>query len=142
MFSVRLIVAVPFDTISDVHLHRLLDNVFQSLVLLIGLEDLVAQRNTERIKKDLRVSTWLMNHQNYNTHFKIPGLLIFILYQLCSYSQAVYPLIDTLLECAVQPSNNHVNFGDVVGCTDCIAFPEANLLQVDKIDHIYFKSYV
>jgi len=108
--SVRLIVAVPFDTISDVHLHRLLDNVFQSLVLLIGLEDLVAQRNTERIKKDLR---------------------------------AVYPLIDTLLECAVQPSNNHVNFGDVVGCTDCIAFPEANLLQsyldsfVESVDSTY-----
>ena len=54
-FSVRLIVAVPLDTISDVHLHRLLDNVFQSMVLLIGLEDLVAQRSTERIKKDLRV---------------------------------------------------------------------------------------
>ena len=55
IFSVRLIVAVPLDTISDVHLHRLLDNVFQSMVLLIGLEDLVAQRSTERIKKDLRV---------------------------------------------------------------------------------------
>ena len=55
IFSVRLIVAVPLDTISDVHLHRLLDNVFQSMVLLIGLVDLVAQRSTERIKKDLSV---------------------------------------------------------------------------------------
>ena len=54
-YSIRLIVAVPLDSISDVHLHRLLDNVFQSMVLLIGLEDLVAQRNTERIKRDLRV---------------------------------------------------------------------------------------
>ena len=50
---------MPLDSISDVHLHRLLDNVFQAMVLLIGLEDLVAQRNTERIKKDLRVSKFL-----------------------------------------------------------------------------------
>ena len=71
-----------------------------------------------------------------------PRLLVFILIWLCLYSQAVYPLIDTLLECAVHPSNNHVNFGDVVGCTDCVVFPEANLLQVDIIDHIYSKTYV
>ena len=126
------------------HLHRLLDNVFQSLVLLIGLEDLVAQRNTERIKKDLRVTTWRMNHQNYKIiHFFTHRFasLVFILIQLCLYSQAVYPLIDTLLECAVQPSKNHVNFGDVVGCTDCVVFPEANLIQVDKMDHINFRTY-
>ncbi len=50
VFSVRLIVAVPFDTISDVHLHRLLDNVFQAMVLLVGLDDLVGQRNIDRTK--------------------------------------------------------------------------------------------
>ena len=73
--------------------------------------------------------------------FEIPRLLVFILIWLCLYSQAVYPLIDTLLECAVHPSNNHVNFGDVVGCTDCVVFPEANLLQVDKIDRILLGTY-
>ena len=51
---------MPLDSISDVHLHRLLDNVFQSMVLLIGLEDLVNLRNPERIKKDLRVSAFIV----------------------------------------------------------------------------------
>ena len=76
--------------------------------------------------------------QNYPFFF---ASLVFILIQLCLYSQAVYPLIDTLLECAVQPSKNHVNFGDVVGCTDCVVFPEANLIQVNKMVHIYFRTY-
>jgi hypothetical protein len=53
-FSIRLIIAVPFDTVGDVHLHRLLDNIFQSMVLMVGLDDLVAQRNIERTKRDLR----------------------------------------------------------------------------------------
>jgi hypothetical protein len=42
--SVRLIIAVPFDTLSDVHIHRMLDNIFQAMVLIVGLDDLVAQR--------------------------------------------------------------------------------------------------
>ena len=31
-FSVRLIIVVPLDTVSDFHIHRLLDNIFQGMV--------------------------------------------------------------------------------------------------------------
>ena len=39
-------------------------------------------------------------------------------------------MIDLLLENAVQPSIRAQNFGDLVGCTDCVAFPEAPMVQV------------
>ena len=32
LFSVRLIIVVPLDTVSDFHIHRLLDNIFQGMV--------------------------------------------------------------------------------------------------------------
>uniref|UniRef100_H2Z6H6 FUZ/MON1/HPS1 first Longin domain-containing protein n=1 Tax=Ciona savignyi TaxID=51511 RepID=H2Z6H6_CIOSA len=41
-------------TITDAHVSRLLDNVFHSLVLLTGLEELTNIRNVDRLKKDLR----------------------------------------------------------------------------------------
>ena len=59
--SVRLIIAVPHDTISDVHLHRLLDNLFQAMVLIVGLDDLVTQRYLERTKRDLRAAYGLID---------------------------------------------------------------------------------
>jgi hypothetical protein len=51
---------VPNDTLSQVHLHRLLDSVFQAIILLVGLDDLVAQRHVERTKRDLRVNKYLV----------------------------------------------------------------------------------
>ena len=39
-------------------------------------------------------------------------------------------MIDFMLENAIAPSNKGVNFSDLVGCSDCVAFPEANLVQV------------
>ena len=59
--SVRLIIAIPFDTLSDVHIHRMLDNIFQAMVLIVGLDDLVAQRNIERTKRDLRAAYGLID---------------------------------------------------------------------------------
>lgn len=59
--SVRLIVAVSNDTISEVHIHKLLDLVFQSMVLTVGLNDLVGQRNVERTKRDLRASYFIID---------------------------------------------------------------------------------
>ena len=56
-----MIIAVPHDTISDVHLHRLLDNLFQAMVLIVGLDDLVTQRNLERTKRDLRAAYGLID---------------------------------------------------------------------------------
>ena len=54
--SVRLIVVVPLDSVSDFHIHRLLDNIFQAMVLLVGLDDLIALRNIERVKRELRAA--------------------------------------------------------------------------------------
>ncbi len=48
--------AAPNDVLSDLHLHRLLDTIFQAMVLLVGLDDLIAQRSVDRVKRDLRVS--------------------------------------------------------------------------------------
>ena len=42
--AIRLILIVPNDTLSDVHMHRMLDNIFQALVLVVGLDDLIHQR--------------------------------------------------------------------------------------------------
>ena len=82
MLSVRLIVVVPLDSVSDFHIHRLLDNIFQGMViyinsyelnqnttelklfpaplkyvlfqvLLVGLDDLLALRNIDRVKVNL-----------------------------------------------------------------------------------------
>ncbi len=53
--SVRLILAAPNDSPGQVHLHRLLDQVFHAMVLAVGLDDLVAQRNIDRTKRELRV---------------------------------------------------------------------------------------
>ncbi len=55
--SVRLILAAPNDTPSEVHLHRLLDQVFHCLILAVGLDDLVANRSVERTKREIRVSS-------------------------------------------------------------------------------------
>ena len=54
--SVRLIIVVPLDSVTDFHIHRLLDNIFQCLVLMVGLDDLIALRNIDRIKRELRAS--------------------------------------------------------------------------------------
>lgn len=65
--------AVSNDTISEVHIHKLLDLVFQSMVLTVGLNDLVGQRNVERTKRDLRVrKTAYLQY-----HFLKPHKLIF-----------------------------------------------------------------
>lgn len=63
--SIRLIIAVPDDTLSEVHVHRLLDLIFQTLVLVVGLDELIAQRNIDRTKRDLRVSNavWLSKRE-------------------------------------------------------------------------------
>nr|XP_039272521.1 protein fuzzy homolog [Styela clava] len=48
-------------TISDAHLLRILDNVFHSLVLLTGLDELCNHNNIERLKRDLRASYKLID---------------------------------------------------------------------------------
>ncbi|XP_077994990.1 protein fuzzy homolog [Glandiceps talaboti] len=52
--SITLIVVMSDDGSTDTHLYRLLDNVFNAMVLLVGLEDLVTVKNVERLKRDLK----------------------------------------------------------------------------------------
>jgi len=59
--SVRLIIVVPLDCVSEFHLHRLLDNIFQAMVLLVGLDDLIALRHIDRVKRELRASYSLVD---------------------------------------------------------------------------------
>ena len=59
--SIRLIIVVPMDCVSEFHLHRLLDNIFQSMVLLVGLDDLIALRHIDRVKRELRASYSLVD---------------------------------------------------------------------------------
>jgi len=60
--SIRLIIVVPLDSVSDFHIHRLLDLIFQSMVLLSGLDDLIALRNIDRVKRELRSAFPLIDH--------------------------------------------------------------------------------
>ena len=89
--------------------YRLLDNIFQAMVLMVGLDDLVTQRNLERTKRDIRSS---------------------------------FALIDRFLE-TVAPTENLSTFGDLLGATDCVIFPEAanvhNHLEnfVESVDSTY-----
>ncbi|XP_077169896.1 protein fuzzy homolog [Paroedura picta] len=52
--SITLIVLSSDEGESDFSLGRLLDNVFNAMVLVLGLEELVNARNIERLKKDLK----------------------------------------------------------------------------------------
>ncbi|XP_042200985.1 protein fuzzy homolog isoform X2 [Callorhinchus milii] len=52
--SITLIVMTSQVDASDLYLSRLLHNVFSSMVLLIGQDDLVNIKNVERLKRDLR----------------------------------------------------------------------------------------
>ena len=77
------------------------------MVLMVGLDDLVTQRNLERTKRDIRSS---------------------------------FALIDRFLE-TVAPTENLSTFGDLLGATDCVIFPEAanvhnplELVAVKKVD--------
>ncbi|NP_001035106.1 protein fuzzy homolog [Xenopus tropicalis] len=52
--SITLIVMSSESGASKLSLNRLLENVFNAMVLVIGLDDLVNIKNVERLKKDLR----------------------------------------------------------------------------------------
>ncbi|CAB4068011.1 FUZ [Lepeophtheirus salmonis] len=59
--SLRLILVTNNDSLSDIHCHRLLDYVFLSMILVVGFEDLIMQKNIDRVKRDLRASYGLID---------------------------------------------------------------------------------
>ncbi|XP_063293086.1 protein fuzzy homolog [Pelobates fuscus] len=67
--SITLIVMSSEKNASDLSLHKLLENVFGAMVLVIGLEELTNIKNVERLKKDLRscyklIDSFLMENEN------------------------------------------------------------------------------
>ena len=55
VFSITLIIVSKNDNSSDVYLSRLLDYIFQCMVLVYGWEDLTNIKNIERFKKEIKV---------------------------------------------------------------------------------------
>ena len=45
------------DCASDVYMSRLLEYIFQSIVLVYGLDDVTNIKNVERMKKEIKVNT-------------------------------------------------------------------------------------
>ncbi|XP_006815770.1 protein fuzzy homolog [Saccoglossus kowalevskii] len=67
--SITLIVVICDDGASDTHLYRLLDNVFHSMVLLVGLDDIISIKNVERLKRDLKACYKLVDTLLEETEF-------------------------------------------------------------------------
>lgn len=59
--SITLIIVTQDDIACDLHLTQILELVFNSMVLLYGLDDLSNIKNVERFKRDIRVSYWIWN---------------------------------------------------------------------------------
>ena len=60
--SIKLIIISKESNMTDFQLHILMDNVFNSMVLLMGLSELEVVKNVDRLKKDLRRSTSLIDN--------------------------------------------------------------------------------
>ena len=56
-FSITLILVTKDDCASDVYLARLLEYIFQSIVLVYGLDDITNIKNVERLKKEIKVGS-------------------------------------------------------------------------------------
>ena len=57
--SITLIVATRDDHSDDCHLSKLLDNIFQAMVLLYGFDEVTNIKNVERFKREIKVGWWL-----------------------------------------------------------------------------------
>ena len=108
--SVRLIIVVPLDSVTDFHIHRLLDNIFQCLVLLVGLDDLIALRNIDRY-----IYHEILSLNNHDSRIK-------------RELRASFSLIDCLLN-GLQPSEKTSLFCDLIGAVDVVVSPEAGSLS-------------
>lgn len=51
-----MIIAATDDSVSDLHLENVLENVFNTLVLNVGLHEILNTKNIDVLKKEFRVS--------------------------------------------------------------------------------------
>lgn len=59
--SITLIMVCQDDNSSDIHMQRLLEYVFQAMVLVYGKDELVSIKNVDRFKKEIKVSYSLVD---------------------------------------------------------------------------------
>ncbi|KAK2177958.1 hypothetical protein NP493_570g02019 [Ridgeia piscesae] len=59
--SITLILVTKDDCASDVYMSRLLEYIFQSIVLVYGLDDVTNIKNVERMKKEIKIAFGLVD---------------------------------------------------------------------------------
>lgn len=59
--SITLILVTKDDCASDVYVSRLLEYIFQSIVLVYGLDDVTNIKNVERMKKEIKIAFGLVD---------------------------------------------------------------------------------
>lgn len=94
-------------------LNKTIDSIFNTIVLIVGIEEIKSQRNIERLKRELRVIT-----------------LNFIYWIIEDFFQICYPLIDRLLDSLDCGDSSNKHSSDLVGMAETILCPENHLIQV------------
>ncbi|KAF7692380.1 protein fuzzy-like [Silurus meridionalis] len=97
--SLMLIGASSNAEVSELHLRRLLENAWNCMVLVLGLDELANVRNVERLKRELR------------SCYRLIDMLL---------ERGVDDL-----DC----DGDQGLMGDLTHCTDCILLPQPDLLQ-------------
>ncbi|XP_071802751.1 protein fuzzy homolog [Asterias amurensis] len=67
--SVTLVLIMPDDGCSDIHLNTLLDHIFHTMVMFIGLDTLENIKNVERLRRDLKVCLGVIDSLLVSTEF-------------------------------------------------------------------------
>lgn len=76
LYSLTLIVVSEDDNADDCHLGNVLSYVFDTMVMLLGFDDVTNIKNVERFKKDVRVSVMLYY---YSASLRLLHVKIFVL---------------------------------------------------------------
>ncbi|GAB6027007.1 hypothetical protein CHUAL_013742 [Chamberlinius hualienensis] len=67
--SVTLIGIASKSMSSDLHLYQLLDTIYRAMILFVGLQDIVRMKNVEKLKRDLRCCSGVIDRLRVN-HFE------------------------------------------------------------------------
>lgn len=124
-----MILAATDDSVSDMHLENVLQNVFNVLVLNVGLNEITNTKNIDVLKKEFRVGatfTFIFLKGNW---FACKCDVKTDNFQLC------YPIIDILLQ-GIKPTENTLYFSDLTMCADVALQIESTVnYQVKKCTH-------
>lgn len=101
-------------------LDKLLQSVFNAIVLVVGIDEIKSQKNIERLKRELRVNTIL-----FYVKFK------FSIQR--NHLQVFNPLIDRLIDSLNCGDASSRHSSDLVGLAEAILCTENHLIQVNTI---------